>query len=658
MPFVTKARKLNDPTLRNPTAGLNKAELEIYNIYYRALSQMRNDLNDPNVLLAIRQAVEAGLPYDAGYAFKWQEFIASLENSVPKLAKQVSNSANISAKALPKKISINTTFESSDPRAIAWAQQRAGARISGITQESQKAVAEIIANGLNTKLNREQVIQQVREIVGLDSRQARALGNFFEKNLLALLEEGMTYEEAEKEALKLSKQYRERLLTQRATRIARTEIIAAANAGRMLSWQEADAQGLLPPGSVKRWKTATDERTCPICAPLHNKDVSWDTVFTTGDMMPPAHPNCRCTAVIVPGEPVFTQNLEKRYYRFADGEETWRNYDYRWRKIATELKRKVGKCQRCGSKSDLTVDHIKRLKDGGAKYDRKNLRVLCRACNGKLSRLGTKLRKGESLISVFKHAPGKHDQKTHAGSRASRGAPTKESLIALGASPEAALRVMNPTLRELDNVSLDDPKYDDAYGDAYPSETINDRRGGVSAIENYAGNGYLPINRRLRTGEVGGKTTDEYNNYIDNRIATIDKVIDTAPDVYGADNLYRVYSDRLLENLQPGDRIVDKGFLSTTRIDISNPSNFQERSVLGDISATNDTIAVLMPSPSKSTKGVAVDKYLMFGGDPGDGGEQWTRESEVLLARNTELLFLGFDTTKPERVAVFQRMDK
>ena len=417
MPFITKARKKNDPVLRDPSAGLNKAEQEIFDIYFNALGQMRNDLNDQNVMRAVREAVEAGQPFDAGIAFKWQEFIASLQSSVPQLAQQLTTSANISKKTLPKRISYETSFEATDPRAIAWAQQRAGARILGITQESQKAVAEVISNGLRTRLTREQVIRQVSEIVGLDSRQARALANFYEKNLLSLIEDGMTFEQAEREALKLSKEYRQRLLVQRATRIARTETLAAANAGRMLSWQEANARGLLPPGSVKRWKTAADERTCVVCGPLNNEEVAWDTVFATGNMMPPVHPNCRCTAVIVPGEPVFIQNLEKsvekRYYRFADGEKTWRNYDYRWRKIATELKRKVGKCQRCGSKSDLTVDHKKRLKDGGAKYDRKNLRVLCRACNGKMARLGTKLRKDAEPWWLAKHAPGKHDQKTH-----------------------------------------------------------------------------------------------------------------------------------------------------------------------------------------------------------------------------------------------------
>ena len=421
MPFITKARKKNDPVLRSPNAKLNKYEQEIFDIYSKALGSMPKELNTDQVIRALREAVEAGNPMDGAIAFQWGDFVASLDKTVPKLAEQLATSANISAKALPKRIRIESSFTAQDPRAIAWAQQRAGARILGITKETQKAVAETIARGLKTQLKREEVIDRITKIVGLDSRQARALGNFYEKNLMELLEDGSSYEEAVKIVTKLSKDYRNRLLIQRATRIARTETLAAANAGRMLSWAEADAQGLLPAGSEKRWKTATDERTCPICGPLHNTTVGWDDSFPTGDTMPPNHPNCRCTAVIVPAEPTYEKSVEKRYYRFADGEETWRNYDYRWRKVANEMKRRIGKCQRCGKKSDLTVDHKKRLKDGGAKYDRKNLRVLCRSCNGRASRLGTKLRKQEDLYELFmKHAPGKHDQQSH-GRKGGRG---------------------------------------------------------------------------------------------------------------------------------------------------------------------------------------------------------------------------------------------
>lgn len=187
MPLVThavrinKARKKNDPTRRSIKAGLNKQEKEIFDIYMRALSGMSSDMDNSNVMQAIREAILAGNPVDASIAFQWEEFISSLNTVVPNLANQVASSANISAKNLPKKISIESNFTATDPRAIAWAQQRAGARIQGITKESQKAVAESIVNGLKGGLTRDEVITRLRKIVGLDARQAKALGAFYEK---------------------------------------------------------------------------------------------------------------------------------------------------------------------------------------------------------------------------------------------------------------------------------------------------------------------------------------------------------------------------------------------------------------------------------------------------------------------------------------------
>lgn len=308
MPLVIKARKI-DPVLRGVASKFTKYEQQIYDIYIKALSQMPRDMDNDLVRRAIREAIEAGNPMDGAFGFQWNNFVGSLDKSIPTLASQLAASANISAQALPKAIQISTSFTATDPRAIAWAQQRAGARILGITKESQKAVAETIARGLKGQLNREEVIDGVTRVVGLDSRQARALGTFYEKNLNALLEEGLTYENAARAAKKLGEKYRDRLIRQRATRIARTESNAAANAGRMLSWAEADLQGFLPVGSEKRWKTSQDERNCPTCRPMHNETVPWEGAFSTGDIMPPVHVNCLCTAVIVPAEAVYEKSL-------------------------------------------------------------------------------------------------------------------------------------------------------------------------------------------------------------------------------------------------------------------------------------------------------------------------------------------------------------
>jgi len=302
MPFVRKARPLSDPNLRKPNAGLTKYEKVIYDIYTKALNGVRNQLGDKKVLDDIIDALKANSAARVPNALNWRTFVISLDKTVPTLTAQIAAMANLHSKNLPKKIRYEYNFESKDPRAIAWAQTQAGKRIQGITLETQQAVANLIADGLRTKLTREEIIAQLRQTVGLDKRQSRALGTFYERRLNKYLEDGMTYEQAAIKAEKEGNKYRVRLVKQRAIRIARTEISAATNAGRYLSWLEADERDLLPIGSKKRWVTARDERTCDICAPMNGVEIDWEMPFSTGDQMPPPHPNCRCTAVIVPSE--------------------------------------------------------------------------------------------------------------------------------------------------------------------------------------------------------------------------------------------------------------------------------------------------------------------------------------------------------------------
>ena len=57
-----------------------------------------------------------------------------------------------------------------------------------------------------------------------------------------------------------------------------------------------------------------------------------------------------------------------------------RGYDYQWRMISKALRQEQPWCSSCGKTSDLTVDHIEPLVDGGLTV-RSNLQVLCRSCN-------------------------------------------------------------------------------------------------------------------------------------------------------------------------------------------------------------------------------------------------------------------------------------
>lgn len=97
---------------------------------------------------------------------------------------------------------------------------------------------------------------------------------------------------------------------QRAERIAATEVTRAFAEGNRTAYQES--------GVVVswEWRTARDERVCPICGPLNEKQLGLDTSndwrgYLPDEILqlakkpingPPAHPNCRCWAVPVIAE--------------------------------------------------------------------------------------------------------------------------------------------------------------------------------------------------------------------------------------------------------------------------------------------------------------------------------------------------------------------
>jgi len=55
-------------------------------------------------------------------------------------------------------------------------------------------------------------------------------------------------------------------------------------------------------------------------------------------------------------------------------------YASTWRALSLAVRREVGACQDCGSREDLTTDHLIPRTLGGADV-RSNLRVRCRSCH-------------------------------------------------------------------------------------------------------------------------------------------------------------------------------------------------------------------------------------------------------------------------------------
>ena len=129
MPLVLKAE---------PRAAieLSAAEQRIYDAYRQAFAGI-GDINDSRVLRAIEDAINANNPLGAVNAVAWGDFAASLQKTVDALNKEVIKAANDSARTLPASVRIAANFTTADPRAIAFALQRAGKLIRQVCDESR-----------------------------------------------------------------------------------------------------------------------------------------------------------------------------------------------------------------------------------------------------------------------------------------------------------------------------------------------------------------------------------------------------------------------------------------------------------------------------------------------------------------------------------------
>jgi hypothetical protein len=186
----------------------------------------------------------------------------------------------------------------------------------------------------------------------------------------------------------------------------------------------------------------------------------------------------------------------------------------------------------------------------------------------------------------------------------------------------------------------------------------------IRSLDDYTADGFLKINKYLR---FEGTSPFEEGSYYDsvsrgineNRVADLDKLIEESPDLFGDKNLYRVFSNVVFQNLQKGDVLTDKGFLSTTRVDITDSKNADSLENLKLTSGSNNTTGIILPSSSGKGKGLAVDYMKNAVSDLFTNTGSANREKEVLLPRSTPLKFIGYktDVGSEEQVAIFQRLD-
>lgn len=259
-------------------------------------------------------------------------------------------------------------FNQLNPRLITWLQTYNLGLIREITDKTKEAVRGVLIEGMNSGENPRAVARDIKGVVGLTDRQAKAVMNFrkeletfherrtgggynlgakidrvngfqvlrpdedgspmdgiterrlrdfrFDGQLRAAMESGKPLTEAQID--KMVEAYERKFLAYRARTIARTEALRTTNMGVQDAWRQAIEEQKVQEQQVRRqWIVARDERLCEVCSPIPSmnpkRGVKFGQPFATPKgpwTLPPIHPNCRCTVFVRQWEPEQLQDEE------------------------------------------------------------------------------------------------------------------------------------------------------------------------------------------------------------------------------------------------------------------------------------------------------------------------------------------------------------
>ena len=305
MPFIRRSSQPAKRTTVAKAGELSSVEQAVARAYAEAVRQFREGINTPRVADAIRQSINATLQ-----ALPTGSIIGDLRPIVDALVKEIIKAGRAEAGATS--VGFKLRFNEADPRATQWAMERAGQLVKGVSDEIEELISDVVTQAVDGKISIREAQRRLQRTVGLHPRWQQAVNNTHARLLKQYLASGYGESQAQDLAQVAAQKYQDRLVRARAKNIARTEIATAQNEGRWVAWQQADDVGLVKLNdSMKEWRTAPEfvsSKTvvCPICAPLDGKRIPVSENFQTGlrahpdgIKMPPAHPSCRCRAVLV-----------------------------------------------------------------------------------------------------------------------------------------------------------------------------------------------------------------------------------------------------------------------------------------------------------------------------------------------------------------------
>jgi hypothetical protein len=274
----------------------DQAKHEMVDAFLKAVARTQGAI----VLKNVEQAITMGDINGAVELIPWDNFSIELGQLAVVFKQIFDRAGKKSITFLPKKIELQASFNTLNPKSLDYIKDHTGKLIVEITEESRKAVRAIINRAFVEGMHPYESAKYIRQIVGLTERQGLAVDNLRK----LLIKQGASANVIEKQL----KSYTKRLLVYRSKNISRTETITAANRGQQSLWVQTADKGLISRVTARRrWITTPDDRLCQWCKSLNGQLVGLEEEFGTASiggksytsLTPTLHPSCRCALGLV-----------------------------------------------------------------------------------------------------------------------------------------------------------------------------------------------------------------------------------------------------------------------------------------------------------------------------------------------------------------------
>ncbi|AYD87310.1 MuF-like minor capsid protein [Microbacterium phage ValentiniPuff] len=286
-----------------------KQERAIGQVVFNALRGVVNSLDDATIALLDPSRIVASI--------NWLEVGETLMQVADPLEQVITNAA---AEVIPKTQLAKATlvldeplpieFEMINQLAVAFAAEHSGALVMEISTKMRDSIATMLTGLVAGQLPRHSLLQLLRLTIPLHSAWAEVVDRVYADTYLENIESGASPAKADQIAQRRAYVRSERLLSARVKNIARSEAMRAMNEGKWSGWSQQIGDGWMPVDSLKEWLEGRSP--CKECAPLVGEIRLWDEPFSNGQMMPPQHPSCRCTAALLPPDREYVQARERQ----------------------------------------------------------------------------------------------------------------------------------------------------------------------------------------------------------------------------------------------------------------------------------------------------------------------------------------------------------